>query len=218
MDHLVVLEGEVAAMAAALGAAAPDRAVVPCPGWTVRDLTHHLTAVHRWVLAALRNEGTPPYDESVPATPDDYATAAGELVERLKGLPADAPCWTFNRDDRTATFWRRRQLHEVSIHRWDVEEHAIDPGVAADGIEEVLTFFLPRQLATGRTSLPPGRVVLDAGDRQWALVDGDGPQAVVRADPATLNLLLWGRRTLEDTEVEGDLAFAKDVFAARLTP
>jgi uncharacterized protein (TIGR03083 family) len=218
VDHLASLQGEVAAMAAALRATDPAREVVPCPGWTVQDLTNHLAAVHRWVLGALRNEGNPPYDESVPSTPDDYAAAADELVGRLEELPPDAPCWTFNRDDRTAAFWRRRQLHEVSVHRWDVEQHAIDPEVAADGVDEVVAFFLPRQLATGRTTLPPGRVVLGAGDHRWTLVEGDGPQAVVHADTPTLNLLLWGRRTLDDTDVEGDRAFADEVFRAALTP
>jgi len=52
----------------------------------------------------------------------------------------------------------------------------------------------------------------------WTLTDGEGPQAVVHADAPTLNLLLWGRRTLEDTVVTGDTAFAAEVFAAALTP
>jgi len=218
MDHLALLEGEVVAMAAALRAADLLADVPSCPGWTVQDLANHLAGVHRWVLGALRDEGSPPYDESVLSTPDDYAAAAQAMMARLKELPAEAPCWTFNRDDRTAGFWRRRQLQEVSIHRWDVEQHAIDPVVAGAGIDEVVTFFLPRQLATGRATVPPGVLVLDAGERTWTLAEGDGPQAVVRADAATLNLLLWGRRTLEDTTVEGDPAFAGAFFDAALTP
>jgi uncharacterized protein (TIGR03083 family) len=218
MDHLALLEAEVAATAAALRAADPAAPVPACPGWAVQELTNHLTAVHRWVLLALRNEGSPPYDETVPATPDDYADVAGAMVERLRELPADAPCWTFDRDNRTASFWRRRQLHEVCVHRWDVEQHDLEPAVAADGIDEVVGFFLPRQVALGRTTLPPGRLVLDAGDRSWTLTDGDGPSAVVSADAGTLDLLLWGRRALHDTAVTGDGGFAGDVFRAALTP
>jgi uncharacterized protein (TIGR03083 family) len=218
MDHLALLEGEVVAMAAALRAADPVRPVEHCPGWDVQTLANHITAVHRWVLGALKNEGSPPFDESVHSSPDDYAEVAGALVARLRELPEDAPCWTFNKDDRTAGFWRRRQLQEVSVHRWDVEQHAIDPAIATAGIEEVATFFLPRQLATGRTTLPAGTLVLDGGDRRWTLAEGDGPRAAVAADTPALNLLLWGRRTLEDTTVEGDRAFATAFFDAALTP
>jgi uncharacterized protein (TIGR03083 family) len=217
VDHLALLEGEVVAMAAALRAADPVRVVESCPGWTVADLTSHVTAVHHWVLGALRNEGPPPYDE-VPADADAYAAASTSLVSRLRELPADAPCWTFNRDDATAGFWRRRQLQEVSIHRWDVDGHALDPVIAGDGVAEVVDFFLPRQVKAGRTTLPAGRVVLDSGTSSWTLVDGEGPRAVVGADAATLNLLLWGRRTLDDVTVEGDTGFAAAVFAAALTP
>ena len=204
-------------MAAALRAADPARDVPSCPGWTVADLTAHLTAVHRWVLGALRDEGSPPYDEQ-PASPDEYAAAAGELVARLRELPPDAPCWTFDRDDRTAAFWRRRQLQEVSVHRWDVDQHEIDEPVAEAGVDEVVGFFLPRQLALGRTTVPEGGLRLVAPGKEWALLPGDEPTATVRGSAADLNLLLWGRRTLDEMTVEGDASFAAAVFAAALTP
>ena len=216
MDHLALLADEVVAMTAAVRAADPAAPVASCPGWTVADLTAHLTGVHRWVLAALRDEGTPPYEEP-PSTPDGYAEAAAEMVARLQQLPPDAPCWTFDRGNRTASFWRRRQLHEVSVHRWDLLQQEIAEEVAADGISEVRDFFLPRMLARG-TVVPAGRLVLEDGRRSWALVDGDGPRATVTASAATLNLLVWGRRTLDDASVDGDGAYAKAVFASALTP
>jgi uncharacterized protein (TIGR03083 family) len=218
MNHLALLEAEVAATADAFRAADLSAPVAACPGWTVQDLCNHLAAVHRWVRLALNNDGAPPYDESVPTTPDGYAQAAGEMVSRLKEMAPDALCWTFNKDNPTASFWHRRQLQEVSVHRWDAEQHAIDPEVAEDGIDEVVTFFLPRQLRLSRTELPAGMLLLDTGTHTWTLTDGEGPQAVVSADPATLNLLLWGRRTLDDAVVTGDTAFAAEVFAAALTP
>jgi uncharacterized protein (TIGR03083 family) len=217
VDHLALLEGEVVAMTAALRATDPARDVPSCPGWTVADLAAHLTAVHRWVLGALRNEGAPPYDEQ-PASPDDYAAASGELVARLRELPEDAPCWTFDRDDRTAAFWRRRQLQEVSIHRWDVDQHEIDETIAGAGVDEVVEFFLPRQLALGRTTVPEGSLRLVAPNREWTLLSGDGAAASVHGSAADLNLLLWGRRTLDEVTVDGDASFATAVFAAALTP
>jgi uncharacterized protein (TIGR03083 family) len=216
VDHLALLQGEVAAMAAALRAADPARPVRSCPGWDVAALTAHLTAVHRWALGALRDEGSPPYDEK-PASPEDYAEAGGALVERLQQLPPEAPCWTFDRDDRTAAFWRRRQLQEVSVHRWDVEEHDLDPLVAEAGVDEVVGFFLPRQVHLGRTTLPAGTLVLDSGARTWTIGAG-GPTATVHATAADLDLLLWGRRSLDQLQVDGDRDVAQAVLTSGLTP
>jgi uncharacterized protein (TIGR03083 family) len=217
MDHLALLQGEVVAMTAALRAADPARPVRSCPGWDVAALTAHLTAVHEWALGALRNEGSPPYDEK-PASPDDYADAAGALVARLQELPPDAPCWTFDRDDRTAAFWRRRQLQEVSVHRWDVEEHGLDPAVAEAGVDEVVSFFLPRQVHLGRTTLPPGTLVLDSGTRSWTIGGGDGPTATVHGTPAELDLLLWGRASLDLLRLDGDHDLAAEMLRSGLTP
>lgn len=217
MDHLALLEDEVAAMAALLRDTDPARPVPSCPGWTVADLTAHLTGVHRWVLAALRDEGTPPYDEQ-PTSPAEYAEAATAMVARLRELPEDAPCWTFDRDDRTAGFWRRRQLQEVSVHRWDVDQHEIDPQVAEAGVTEVVAFFLPRQLHLGRLTLPPGTVTLDAGDRSWTLGGAEGPTATVRGTVQQLDLLLWGRLGTDNLSVSGDEDLAMAVLAGGLTP
>ena len=218
MDHLALLEGEVVAMAAALRAVDLSSPVPGCPGWTRQDLSNHLSAVHRWVRLALDNDGSPPFVETVVSSPDDYEAAASAMVTRLKELAPDAPCWTFNRDNQTTSFWRRRQLQEVSVHRWDADEHEIDPEIAADGVGEVVDFFLPRMLGQGRTAVPDGTVVLDDGSRSWTVRATDGPRVVVKADAPTLNLLLWGRRTLKDTTVEGDPAFAAAFFDAALTP
>jgi uncharacterized protein (TIGR03083 family) len=216
VDHLAALQGEVVAMAAALDAADPARDITACPGWTVADLTAHITAIHHWVMGALRNEGSPAYDEK-PAGPQDYAHASSAMIARLAELPSDAPCWTFNSQDRTAGFWRRRQLQEVSIHRWDVDQHELDPQIAEAGVDEVLDFFLPRQVALGRTTLPTGTLTLTSGDRTWTLGEGI-PTARVAGSAADLNLLLWGRRSLDHVTLDGDGAFAAAVLASGLTP
>lgn len=217
LDHLALLQGEVDAMTTALHSHAPEQEITSCPGWRVADLTAHLTAVHRWVVGALRNEGTPTYAEA-PADAQAYASAATAMLSRLRALPSDAPCWTFHPVDHTAGFWRRRQLHEVSIHRWDVDGHRLEPDLAADGIGEVVEFFLPRMQARGKAVLPSGTVLLDDGARTWTLTSGEGPQATVHGDTSELDLLLWGRRTLDDMTVTGDAAFAASVLAAPLTP
>jgi uncharacterized protein (TIGR03083 family) len=195
MDHLALLEHEVEAMTAALAAADPSAAVAACPGWTVRELAWHLIGVHRWTLAALDSTSPPPYDETPGAGDhvEGYAQASRAMLARLGELPADHPCWTFDRAHPTASFWRRRQLHEVAMHRWDVAAHGFGNELASDGIEEVLDFFLPRQLKSGRTVLPEGTLRLVGGARTWQI--GQGPDVVVEGTPGELLLRLWRRGT-----------------------
>jgi uncharacterized protein (TIGR03083 family) len=194
VDHLALLESEVVAMAAALRAADLSRPIPHCPGWTVADLAAHLTGVHRWARQALDDAGPPPYDE----TPDPtdpaggYEQAAQALVERLRELPPDAPAWTFDKHNRTAGFWRRRQLHEVAVHRWDVAPYVLTDEVAGDGIDEILDFFLPRQIAAGRTSVPEGTLRLVGLDGAWTFGDGR-PVTTAHGTASDLLLGLWGR-------------------------
>jgi uncharacterized protein (TIGR03083 family) len=197
VDHLGLLEVEVTAMIGALRDADLAAPVPACPGWTVRELASHLTGVHRWVTLALDNAGPPPYDE----TPDDdpvgaYEEAATTLLQKLRELPPDAPAWTFDKYNKTAGFWRRRQLHEVSVHRWDVVPHQLPTEVAEDGVDEVLDFFLPRQIALNRTEVPDGTLRLISPERAWAFGDGR-PVQTAQGTASDLVLGLWGRVELD---------------------
>ena len=197
MDHLALLESEVAAMAQAVREADLGAPVPSCPGWTVADVVAHLTGVHRWVLRALDNEGAPPYDEEPQPDPAaDYERQATALLDRLRALPPDAPAWTFDKHNKTAGFWRRRQLHEVSVHRWDVQPYQLPREVAEDGVDEVLDFFLPRQIATGRTEVPEGTLRLVSPERVWAFGDGR-PVQTAQGTASDLALGLWGRVELD---------------------
>ncbi|MGB8651230.1 MAG: maleylpyruvate isomerase family mycothiol-dependent enzyme [Mycobacteriales bacterium] len=185
-------------MSAALRAADPAAAIPSCPGWTVRALAAHLTAVHRWAHAALLSEDPPPYDET-PIEGDlgaAYERAARALVTALHEVPPEQPCWTFDRGNRTASFWRRRQLHEVAVHRWDVAPYALSDEVAKDGIDEVLDFFLPRQIAGGRTEVPAGTLRLVDLDEAWAFGEGR-PVTTAHGTSSDLLLGLWGRLPLD---------------------
>ncbi|MDX6217497.1 MAG: hypothetical protein QOG99_3081 [Frankiales bacterium] len=197
MDHLALLEDETTAMVGILrdlDLAAPVRS---CPGWTVADLVAHLTGIHRWVVGALDNTGPPPYDEEPQPDPvGDYERHATAMVEKLRGLAPDAPAWTFDRHNQTAGFWRRRQLHEVAVHRWDVQPYPLESAIAADGIDEVLDFFLPRQLGLGRTEVPEGTLRLISPERAWAFGDGR-PLQTAQGTASDLVLGLWGRVELD---------------------
>jgi uncharacterized protein (TIGR03083 family) len=196
-DHLELLSQQVVGMTAALRAATPATAVPACPGWTVTDLATHVIGVHRWVIDALNGSSPPAFDDAPLEgdLADAYADAAGTLVAKLTELPPEHECWTFDRDNRTTSFWRRRQLHEVTIHRWDAQPYAISDEVGADGVDEVLDFFLPRQVHLGRTTLPQGRLELVGPQRTWTIGE-DGPVTRVEGTPGELVLGLWGRTDL----------------------
>ncbi len=191
MDLLTLLEGEVLAMAAAVGSADPDAAIPSCPGWTTRELVRHLVAVHDWARLALDGDSPPPYDERDPGEHlgETYFDASQQLLGRLREVPTDHPCWTFDKTNRTASFWLRRQLHEISIHRWDLAPYSLDEDLAGDGIDEVISFFAARRTPVGATERAGLR--LTTPDRTWTL--GNPPYTTVSGTASELLLRLWGR-------------------------
>jgi MDMPI C-terminal domain len=116
-------------------------------------------------------------------------------------------------------FWARRQCHETTIHAVDALSAAlgrypragdatwIGTEVALDGIDELLTGFLPRPVSRLRSD--DGRRIAvrpEAGAGGWLLELSDGPPVTTRfADPApdadvvltgsavSLYLTLWNR-------------------------
>lgn len=204
------------------------RAVPACGGWTVADVLGHLGVIESWVGAILRTRS---YAEEPEPEPDperaaaDFRAGVGPFLSALRGIAPDEPCWTFGAPPPTARFWIRRQAHEHAVHRFDLES-AFDrtpgyaPAFAADGVDEVLTMFYPRQVRPGRTEpvTDPVRFVsADTGD-SWQLADGE-PAATVTADATTLYLGLWKRRDLiADASIEGDHAAVRRTLARALTP
>jgi uncharacterized protein (TIGR03083 family) len=226
--------------AAAFGAALQGdlhRPVPGCPGWDLATLAGHLGGVHRWARAAV-TEGRPgELDETGPADTTDiagwFADGAAALARTLRATEPEAACWTFGPPPRTAAFWQRRMPHETTLHAWDAhaalgEDFPLDRDLALDGVDEVVTMFVPRQVRLGRLAPPPDAVELRATDAPpgvgpWQLFDGgegQAPDVVVAAPAARLLLLLW-RRIPPDSDgvtVEGNETAARRILAAPLTP
>ena len=232
LDHL---ERESAAFAAVLADGDLAAPVPACPGWDLAALTGHLGGIHRWARDAVV-EGRPteedrPYPSDRPGLRAWFASGAGDLLATLRSTSPEAPCWHFGAKPRTAAFWFRRQAHETAVHVQDAHEAAhrlrppLHPELVVDGIDEILTMFLPRQVRLGRLD-PPREVVelrpTGLGYEAFLLAPGGGGDVVgaVHAPAETLLLLLW-RRLPVDTpgvRVEGDAAAVRSIFALPLTP
>jgi uncharacterized protein (TIGR03083 family) len=225
LEYLDTLARDSDALADAAAAAGPNAPVPTCPGWTVSDLMVHMVQGDRWARSIVESRST---ERVMPEMPDDAPTGAAlvpyfragaqELVATLRTVPSDTSVWTFSSADRTARFWCRRRAQETAVHRVDAESaagtpHPVDQTLAADGIDELLTVFLPR-LAGG--------VVLDGSihvhctdtEGEW-LVRRDGDDLVVtrehakgdvaaRGTASDLLLFMWGRRPVSALEVFGD--------------
>ncbi|GAA3439439.1 maleylpyruvate isomerase family mycothiol-dependent enzyme [Kutzneria kofuensis] len=214
-------QGErLAAAAERAGLAAP---VPTCPDWVVRDLLLHLGGVHRWAATIVGQARTEPIDLAEPhdiadELPDDggliawFRDGVTGLVDVLTAAPADLDCWKFMRTAPSgSSFWARRQAHETTIHSVDAEAAAglrspIPSPLAADGVDEMLCGFLPRNR---RLHADEERSVLvsatDTGDnwlvrygperpvasRVPAPVDAD---STVAGTAEELYLSLWNRR------------------------
>ncbi|MCW2737281.1 maleylpyruvate isomerase family mycothiol-dependent enzyme [Nocardioides sp.] len=130
-DWLGLLRAQTDRFADLVAGADPDARVTFCPGWSLRDLVVHLGGVHQWAAHAVV-AGRP---DLRPEPPDDegaglaawYRDSAARLVDVLTTTPAHAPAWTLDVSDPTAGFWRRRQVHETTLHLWDASSRGAMP-------------------------------------------------------------------------------------------
>ena len=215
-----------------------DLPVPSCPGWSIADLIAHLGETHRWAAHAVR-VGNPDAPEVFPpvtdraALADWYRDSAEDLISTLRTTDPDAECWAFGPRPRTARFWFRRQPHEVAMHRWDLatalgQDSGYPETLAADGVDEVVTMFFPRQVRLNRILPLSASLALrtDGSDLAWVLAgDGvgphDGPADAEVSGPATaLILLVWGRLPLDDPRLRltGDWAAATAILSAGIVP
>ena len=207
--------------------------------WTVRDVVAHLGGVHRWAtrIVSTRSIDGPSFTKSKldgAELCDWFDAGVDELLDTFRTIDSDDPCPNFNPgSSRTVAWWSRRQMHETTVHRWDVESALdsttpIDRMVAVDGIDEYFDVFVrtrgkqtliaPLILATTRptrawTLTPaeqPGRLDIAAGR-------SPNPSAEVSGRPEQLLLAIWRRITLLESglAVRGDPRVAASFFEAR---
>ena len=158
--------------------AGPAAPVPTCPGWTVRELVVHLGASHRATAAMLRGE------QPVPAVVPDgdplewLRDGTIELVEALTRDPEE--------------FWARRACHQTTLRAVDAlaavfgrppeaAETWIEPDLAVDGIDEVLSGFATRPTSRLHHDVPAVLLVApDDGADWWLVRIGPGPAVTER--------------------------------------
>ncbi len=116
------------------------------------------------------------------------------------------------------------------MHRWDAEtatlgRSTLDPGLAADGVEEYLELGLPRVLVREGVRPPESTLHLRATDvgADWVITSRDGvctvasPAGAMGAADAALQgtaesvlLVLMGRADRSAVEILGDAAVADE--------
>ena len=234
--------------------------VPTCPGWRLADVLAHVGFVHRWATHYVRTAVVDMVDEPDEATIlkiappgsercDWVAQGLAALLTALHAAPGDLTCWTFLPAVSPLAMWARRQAHETTVHRVDVELAAgvspspVEPKLAADGIDELLSAFFGRP-ARRLAGVPGGGVTigLDAVDTAGTFDTGDGAgkpggsgrwtvrvsgtgvaagrgagarDVTVRGTSSDLYLLLWHRRPLEGLEVEGPVELFEHAWGSR---
>jgi uncharacterized protein (TIGR03083 family) len=208
LDHaacIAAIRQETGRFAELLEACDEDAPVAACPDWRVRDVAAHIGEVQRawaWIV----REGPvdrAPWDEVPRTSPGadlaGYVRAGGaELVDALEAAGSGKPVWTWWGEPATAGAVARHQVHEVALHRWDVEEtgggepEPWSPEQAADGIDELLLVTLsvetnPWTAANGVLAIDP-----DDADEVWTVDCTGAVPSMRRGDPGTYDLRLLG--------------------------
>lgn len=216
-----------------------DAPVPTCPGWTLLDLVRHVGDVYAHKVALLRlgrrpEPGEWPLGDDLPLAEavDRHDAAQRELAQLLADAGPDTACWTWmeGAGEGTSAAWARRMAHEALVHRVDAEAalgaplHPAAPGLAADGVDEALTWMAGDSdvVADARSAGgAAGAVLLDwgSGGRLVDLPDGGhdvralssaevadtAADATLRGDALSLDLYLWGRLEALPSVMRGDL-------------
>jgi uncharacterized protein (TIGR03083 family) len=215
-ELLEALRRDGAALAAALGH--DLTADVPtCPGWTLETLANHCGRVHRWATAAVRTRATerPDFPPRPPVVDHQwFEEGVTELAAALEEAGPEAPCWNFMGQPPEARFWFRRQAHETSVHRWDVENARsngaappIETELALDGIDELVDVIFPLGYGGGALGGTMHLHATDSPHGEWIITTIDGELLVghdhqnadvtIEAGASDLLLWLWGRQQLD---------------------
>ena len=188
----------------------PGAAVPSCPGWTVADLTRHVSEVYLHKTLAMR-EGVEPEPWPPKGLADEEPLALldrayADLINEFATRKPEDPAGSWYAPDQTVGFWIRRMAQETVIHRIDAELGTgkrvapVPADLALDGIDELLKVFVAFSVAEW------GDYFTDilAGSPGWTyLVRTDGSAWRVRTGPGLFAVEDRGGDTTADVTVSG---------------
>ncbi len=183
----------VVALVAPLDDGALDSAVPTCPGWSVRDVVAHLTAVVEDVLAG-RLTG-PPSDEQ---TSDQVARFAGRAFPEILALWAEkAPPF----EELVDAFEVWPAVLDVATH-----EHDIRGAISRPGSRDTVAVRLGADRLINLLSPPvPLRVTVE--DAEFRLGPDNGDEVLLRTNRFEAFRVRMGRRSrgqIADLDWTGD--------------
>lgn len=238
------VEGELAALVAAVAAGPPGARVPTCPDFSLDDLAGHVgqfCAFWSHVLCETTGRPKPVYSTEVaPGGRVGWLQALAQaLVRELRATPPDTPVWTWHPTDQSARFVARRCSHELAVHRVDAQlagggpADPVAPALAADGIDEVFVLMAhaPGRTAAGASAGARRGQTLhlhgtDLHHAEWLVTFDPGGVRVERAHArgdlalrggvSDLEMLLYQRPTRGPVERFGDPSVL-DLFHAEFT-
>jgi uncharacterized protein (TIGR03083 family) len=226
-DYLATFAAENVRFISAAQASGFATPVASCPGWNVGDLVFHVGKVQRWFHFMLSTNGADPKGSPRSAQPEtdaamvEWFREGAEAIEKyLSGVSDTEPVWTFTGGD-VGRWAKRRQAQEVLVHRFDAElaggaVSATDATMCADGVDELLTVFVPRLKEKAQL---PGTVHFHCTDTdgEWMLMPqvagievtrehGKGDVAL-RAPAHMLLQVVWRRMSVDEALANGAEVF-----------
>ena len=217
----------------------PTLSVPQCPGWSLSELTFHVARGWNYWAGVLsagitsRNdvreipeiERSPDHARLVDALFDAHV----RLCDALHATDASMQVWTWTGSTQRVPWVARRMTHETMVHLWDAGQaigldFEFPAEVAADGIDEWLTWFAAAERAEGEKKVG-GTVKLKCtdskllpGHHEWFVSAMKEPKATfTRANrkgdvairgPAQ-DILMWLWRRSSNIEITGDEVVAR---------
>ena len=222
----------------------PTLAVASCGDWRLGDLAFHVAeAWHFWaeVVAGGMTDRTQIPDVAKLVRPDEHAgvidllfDAHVRLCTALHDSDPALQVWTWTGSNQPVAWVARRMVLETMVHLWDAGltqgyELEFDAAVAADGIDEWLTWFAALERAEGEMKVG-GTVHLHCtddelpdGTGEWFISSMKEPKATFtrehrKGDVAIRgqahDILMWLWRRI-DARSESTLEFIGDEVVAR---